>query len=66
MIVVEWGTVLQATLCFLFLECIVFNRKNLYHLFQNFIFFTEVSCEYVKNDHVLFIYLQYFKRVKHI
>ena len=54
MIMVEWGTDLTATKCFLFLKALSSIRKIfIIDLFQNFIFFTEGSCEYVKNDHVL-------------
>ena len=54
MIMVEWGTALKATLFFYFRNALCSTAKIFtIDFFQTFIFFTEGSCEYVKNDHVL-------------
>ena len=50
----EWGTVLNAILCFLFQNALSsIGKIFIIDFSQNFIFFTEGSCEDVMNDHVL-------------
>ena len=52
MIMVEWGTVLKVRV-FYFRNALSSIKKIFtIDLFQNFIFFTEGSCEYVKNEHI--------------
>ena len=54
MIMVEWGTVLKVHCVFYFRNALSsIGKFFIIDLFQNFIFFTEGSCEYVKNDHIL-------------
>ena len=54
MIMAEWGTLLIATYVFYFRNALSSIEKIFTIDFsQNFIFFTERSCEDVMNDHVL-------------
>ena len=54
MITAEWGTVLKATLCLYFRNALSsIGKIFIIDIFQNLIFFTEGSCEYVMNDHIL-------------
>ena len=53
MIMAEWGTVRKLYYVFCFRHALSsIGKIFIIDLFQNFIFFSEGSYEYVKNDHV--------------
>ena len=55
MILVEWGHSLESHIMFCILEmhCLQWEKSLSLTFFLNFKVFTEGSCEYVMNDHVL-------------
>ena len=54
LIMIEWGTVRKPHYVFYFRNALSsIGKIFIIDLFQNFIFFSEGSCEYVKYDHVL-------------